>query len=88
MDGDAVAVTPPAVHISQSQQDDLVTAVDSVQEDSHRVSLYLAAQRFLHSSVTSMVFIKILFLYDTTYWTCMHSIHAYSQLISITYCYE
>ena len=52
MDGGAVAVTPPVVHLSQSQQDDLATAVDSVQDDSHRVSLYLAAQGFLHSTVT------------------------------------
>ena len=44
MDGGAVAVTPPAVHLSQSQQDDLATAVDSVQDDGHGVSLYLAAQ--------------------------------------------
>lgn len=37
MDGGAVAV-------SQSQQDDIATAVDSVQDDGHGVSLHLAAQ--------------------------------------------
>ena len=53
MDSGAVVVTPPAVYLSQAQHDDLASAVDSVQDDGHAVSLYLAAQRFLYSTVTA-----------------------------------
>ena len=53
MDSGAVVVTPPAVRLSQAQLDDLVSAIDSVQDDGHGVSLYLAAQRFLQSTVTA-----------------------------------
>lgn len=53
MDSGAVVVTPPAVRLSQAQLDDLVSAIDSVRDDGHGVSLYLAAQRFLQSTVTA-----------------------------------
>ena len=33
MDSGAVAVTPPAVHLSQAQLDDLVSAIDSVRDN-------------------------------------------------------
>ena len=35
MDGGAVVVTPPAVHLSQAQRDDLASAVNSVRDDGH-----------------------------------------------------
>ena len=39
MDSGAVVVTPPAVHLSRAQLDDLVSAIDSVRDNGHRVSL-------------------------------------------------
>ena len=47
MDNGAVVVTPPTVHLSQAQRDELVSAIDSVRDDGHGVSLYLAAQKVI-----------------------------------------
>ena len=55
IDSGAVVVTPPAVHLSPAQHDDLASAVDSSQDDGHGVSLYLAARRFLYSTIARVI---------------------------------